>query len=479
MKKIIAFILVFILSAGAGACSGGDNDKPAGTNADLTVGETADDTVRPNLPNDLNYDGRVFSLLSSDYNQYHITTVEEMNGDVLNDAIYNMEFAVEGMLNIEIAEDSQDVNTVNNTVAGLVLAGDGTYDAVSQLDRFSVQNMLDGLLCPLDETEYIDLDAVYWNPMMADVLSLGGKTYYAVSSYNILTLVYTSCWYFNSDMISDYNLSASQIYNDVNGGKWTLDTMKQYITLATSDLDGDGKMGVNDRYGLTSFDWNIFSTSLLAGCGEYTVLKDEDDIPYLNWESESFHDIMQEANTLFNDVNALSDIERFNADAFVGSRAMFMAGYFFATANLSDMADDYGIIPPPKRNDAQEKYFCETYDAMYATIPLSATDLSFSSAVLEALSCEGYNNIIDAYVEVTLKYKKSRDEETIDMIARCVDSRVIDIGVNYLYDFAGYDILHTRVVSAKSFNLSSYLASVAEKAELRLSDIRKMMTENS
>lgn len=29
MKKIIAFILVFILSAGAGACSGGDNDKPA------------------------------------------------------------------------------------------------------------------------------------------------------------------------------------------------------------------------------------------------------------------------------------------------------------------------------------------------------------------------------------------------------------------------------------------------------------------
>ncbi|MDD4774442.1 MAG: hypothetical protein PHZ09_12705, partial [Eubacteriales bacterium] len=311
---------------------------------------------------------------------------------------------------------------------------------------------------------------------MAEALSLGGKTFYAVSSYNILTLVYTSCWYFNSDMTADYNLLASQLYNDVNSGKWTLDTMKQYITLATADLDGDGKMGPDDRYGLTSFDWNVFGTSLLAGSEQYTVLKDEEDMPCLNWESEGFLDIMQEAHTLFNDDNSLSNIDRFNADAFVGSRAMFMAGYFYAIANLSDMADDYGIIPPPKRNEAQAEYFCETYDAMYATIPLSATDLSFSGAVLEALSCEGYNNIIDAYIEVTLKYKKSRDEETMDMIARCVDSRVVDIGVNYLYDFAGYDILHDRVVKSKSFNLTSYIASVADKAEARLSDIRDVMT---
>ena len=42
--------------------------------------------------------------------------------------------------------------------------------------------MLDGLLYPLEEAEYIDLEAVYWNPMMAEALSLGGKTFYAVSS---------------------------------------------------------------------------------------------------------------------------------------------------------------------------------------------------------------------------------------------------------------------------------------------------------
>jgi hypothetical protein len=61
------------------------------------------------------------------------------------------------------------------------------------------------------------------------------------------------------------------------------------------------------------------------------------------------------------------------------------------------------------------------------------------------------------------------------MIGRCVDARVIDIGVNYIYDYAGYDMLFAKVVSAKSFNLASYIASVAEKAEARLDEIRSVM----
>ena len=118
MKNFFAFILAFIIIAGAAACSGGDEGNPAGTADDSTAQETTDGTVRTNLPADLNYDGRTFSLLSSDYNQYHFTTVEEMNGDVLNDAIYNMEFAVEGQLNIEIEEDSMEVNSLNRSFAG-------------------------------------------------------------------------------------------------------------------------------------------------------------------------------------------------------------------------------------------------------------------------------------------------------------------------------------------------------------------------
>lgn len=475
MKKFIALLIAMLTVAGAAACAGTDTGSAGDTVSAVAETETDDGSAHTALPAGLNYDGRTFALLSSNYNEYHTSTVEELTGNVLNDAIYNMEFAVEGLLNVDIREDSMDVGQLNKAVAGYVLAGDGTYDAVSQLDRFSVQNMLDGLLYPLEQAEYIDLDAAYWNPEMADVLSLGGKTYYAVSSYNILTLIYTSCWYFNSKMAADFGIPAVQLYDHVINGTWTLDTMRQYIAAATADLDGDGKMTAADRYGLTSFDWNVFGTSTLAGCGEYTVRKDEADIPYLSWETEGFYDVMEQAHALFHDANTLSNIPRFSADAFVGSRAMFMTGYFFAFANLSEMDDDYGVIPPPKRSEAQDNYYCETYDAMYATIPLSATDLSFTGAVLEALSCEGYNNIIDAYIEVTLKYKKSRDEQTIDMIGRCVDARVIDIGVNYLYDYAGYDILYARVVSPESFSLASYIASVADKAQARLGDIRSVM----
>lgn len=478
MKKLsfkITIFLILLMLVTVTSCA--ETEKPTVTDTTVTETATDDGIVRTNLPSNLNYDGRTFTLLSSNYNKYHITTVEEMTGDVLDDAIYNMELAVESKLNVDIKEITEDVHQLNKTVTACVLAGDGTYDAVSQLDRFSVQNMLDGLLYPLEQAEYIDLSAPYWNPEMATSLSLGGKTYYAVPSYNILTLVYTSCWYFNTDMAANFALPAEKLYEHVNNGTWTLNTAQQYIKLPTADLDGDGVMGADDRYGLTSFDWNVFGTSTLAASDEYTVLKDQNDIPYLNWEKEKFFEVSEKVHELFHSEDSLTKIDRFNADAFVGGRAMFMTGYFYAIADLSNMEDDYGVLPSPKWNEAQTDYYCETYDAMYATIPLSATDISFSGAVLEALSCEGYNNIIDAYVDVTLKYKKSRDEQTIDMIGRCVDARVIDIGVNYLYDYVGYDVLYSKIVSAKTFNLVSYIASVTEKAEARLNDIRSIMVD--
>lgn len=148
-----------------------------------------------------------------------------------------------------------------------------------------------------------------------------------------------------------------------------------------------------------------------------------------------------------------------------------MFGYFYTVADLSEMNDDYGILPPPKYDEAQENYYSETYDSMYTSIPLSASDLDFSGAVLETLSYYGYSEVTDAYIESTMKYKKSRDEKSIEMIQKCLDSRVIDLGCIYLSDYLGYDKFYADLFNKSTFNLSSFIAKNTDKIQAQLDKI--------
>ena len=52
---------------------------------------------------------------------------------------------------------------------------------------------------------------------------------------------------FDKKLATDFSIDDP--YADVRTGKWTLDKFFQNAALATTDLDGDGAMGMDDRYG--------------------------------------------------------------------------------------------------------------------------------------------------------------------------------------------------------------------------------------
>lgn len=472
MKRIISILLIAAMLVTAAACS--ESPEVADTDDTVQVSETAEETEyvpTSNVPAGTKYGGRTFTLACSNYNQYHFSFVEEANGEVLNDSMYNMQQITEDTLDIKLTEVGNDVGQFPKHLDDMIMAGDTTWNAVNCLDRFAVTMMLNGSLIPLEQIPYIDLEASYWNPVMAGQLSVGNKTYYAVSSFNILTLVYTSCVYFNSRLITDYAETPDTLYDLVDSGKWTYDKLLEYASLVTDDIDGDGKMTEADKWGITSFDWCCFPTTYLASCDQYTCYKDESNIPMLAVEGERFNSVLENAFDFFHNDNTFSNPARFTCIPFHNGNALFMMGYFYAVSNLSDMNDDYGIVPPPKYSEDQSSYYSETYDAIYTTVPISVKDTDFSGAVLETLSFVGAGNIIGAYTETTMKYKKSRDERTVDMIQKCIDGRVIDIGVIYLYDYFGYDALYGNVIAPNTYKLSSYVASKTKNAQKRLDEI--------
>ena len=98
MKRIPSLtlaLLLFLTSCGGTA-------EVEETAADTTPAqtETVETERTPALPEDLTFDGTDFNLLSSYYNDYCKITKEEATGEVLNDAIYDMEIRTEERISI-------------------------------------------------------------------------------------------------------------------------------------------------------------------------------------------------------------------------------------------------------------------------------------------------------------------------------------------------------------------------------------------
>ena len=108
---------------------------------------------------------------------------------------------------------------------------------------------------------------------------------------------------------------------------------------------------------------------------------------------------------------------------------------------LRGMETDFGIIPCPKLDKAQEKYI--TYNEPNAgtgiSIPRTAGNPERTGMILEDLSAESRYTLQPAYYEINLRGKYARDDESQEMIDIILSNTAHDIG--YIYNFGNYAAL--------------------------------------
>ena len=450
---------------------GGNTEKQPDTTADTADAAAADTEAQtepervPDIPADVTFDGREVKILSGTYNIYGNLLREETNGEVLNDAICQMQADTEERLNVKQSEKN-DVGTQesNNLAVQLIMAGDGTYDIMSQLDRFAIELMLSGHLQALDDVPYVDFSAPWWNPAITNRLSLGGTTYYAVSAANLLLAADTTVFYMNTTLAASHGIDKTALYDTVREGKWTTELFFRYIADTAADLNGDGTFGDTDLYGFMCYDPHLYGASMMAGSELWAVTKDADDRLGVSWDSEAYHDGMERFYNLYHQSDMFRMNPRGDTTIFTDGRSIFMHGFFIAADKLQDMEDDYAILPIPKASETQENYVCANYDVMMFVMPQFVSDPVLYGAVTEWLSYEGYSHVRDAYVETTLKYKKARDSETAEMVQLCLDSSQVDLGSIYAYKQCSYDAIFDNVMEKNTF----VFASLVEKNEKAL-----------
>ncbi len=474
MRRLAALTLALLLLLGS--CGAPEPEKEEAAAEVVPVQQETEETeVKPALPDELNFGGKEFNLLSSYYNDYCKITREEVTGEVLNDAIYDMEVRTEDRLDVSIVEDQRYYSEAITMSEALVAAGDETYAAMNQLDRFSIDMMVKGYLRPLEDAEHIDLSAPWWHPNVTKEMTLGGNTFYAVSASNLLMYVDTSAIFINTGLAERLGVSLDGIHDAVREGTWTQDMLMGYAALAVSDLNGDGVMNREDQWGMMCYDENILGTSLITAGGGTSVGKDADDRLIVMWGSDLYLRLLENAYGIFHNnavlVEKTSQNFRHKAAEFTEGRSLFMHGFFLAVDELGNMDDDYTIVPIPKFDAAQDGYICANYDVMTYIMPKFVNDTVFFGAVLEWLSYEGKSMVQDAYIETTMKYKAARDKTMTEMVQKCLDASMIDLGSMYCYDWCSYDMIWSKVLGKDTLTFASYAATCEKMIRKRLDKI--------
>jgi len=163
--------------------------------------------------------------------------------------------------------------------------------------------------------------------------------------------------------------------------------------------------------------------------------------------------------------NVYSDMIRRN---FREDRALFYIAGLLTYTLLRDMESEFGMVPMPKFDSAQDRYYT-TYNpnnASALSIPVTNVRLDDTGLVAEALAAESMYTLTPAYYEVALERKYMRDEQSRAMLDIILSSRVYDL--NIVYNWGGsYDIFE-RLTQRSSRDFASEFERVAERAEIEI-----------
>ena len=438
MKKAVCLILCVSI-CGLAFISCGDkkagNEKPA-PNENQTIAEQIPEIniYEDDLP-EMDFNGESFRILDfPTYTNAHANLVEaEETGDVVIDAIYRANANVEERFNVAFDEIvCEGYVEALKMMRNSVQSGSDDYDFVLITDRDAFATAMEGkYFYAFDELPHVNLDKAYWDQSLRKTLSMGNRLYFTYGA-NMLSVNDFSCiMLFNKRIAEDLGLG--NIYQLVRDGKWTIDKMTEMAKAATKDMDGNGTMNKEDRYGIASRG-DYFYASFWV-CERIPLIgKDKDDLPYFNAPgNEKLFDIFGKLNEISKSDYIWQGTDTGSTDPpmemFSKGNSLFFSSTVYTTWRLRGMEIDYGIIPYPtlKEKNPGEPYSARAQGGFPIVIP-ATSDAARGSAIMEALACQYQKHVMSPYYENTIQIKATRDEESIEMIDMLLTNKFMDLG---------------------------------------------------
>jgi hypothetical protein len=234
---------------------------------------------------------------------------------------------------------------------------------------------------------------------------------------------------------------------------------------ATKELDGDDVMDKNDFWGFLGK--HDVLTSFFHGSGGLFVVKDEYDAFTFNFGTDETHisateeiiDYIMKGDFFFNHhMEGIDDTEY--TKMFTSGGGLFFWMRLDEVTNMRGSETNFGILPIPKYTETQENHHSTVsqHTTGLLSIPLSTAgdDLFRVGMVLEAMSAHSHYDLQKEYVEVALKGRYARDNESEEMLDIIFNNRVFDPAL--VFGFGGFADGY-QSLSSGTGNIASYLAS--------------------
>ncbi len=449
-KHITVLLLLSLLVSTLSACSteNTETDTAITDTQPETVEETKETTAeeyRASIADELpenDFDGRTFIVLGSGYQDgdRHIR-VEEMTGEVVNDAVYNRNVAIDERFNAKIDFHSTGTNwnsygEVETMIKNSVNAGDSETFHLASFHVVAAGGIAaQGYLMNWYDIPYVQFEKPWWSDSTVEDLSVNDHCFLAIGDMALTSISQTYCVIFDKEAALDYGLA--DVYDTIREGKWTADVMNEICSTVYQDLDGDGTMSEKDYYGLASGAGSNMNTYLWAYDNKIFTKNNAGTMDF-TYYSEHLVNTFDKVYTLFKETPGVwapvdggqaAGILQFQNYGALFSNALLM----YAPTYLAEFEHEYGIIPYPKYDQSQQKYKTMVdggHEAM--AIAKNAVDFTFVGTLTEVLCAESYKSVVPAYYDVCLKQRYASSPEDAEMIELCVNSRVFDFG--YVYD---------------------------------------------
>ena len=484
-NRSISFTLAAVLAVTTALTACGDA-APAGSDTTAAAGTTAAETTVPAeyIPPDKNYKGEEFVFYTQTRSGYAITktnpiTVESENADVINDAVYKRTTMVEDLLNVKItAQEENDNNAQKFTTS--VLAGDNTYQA-GLIHVSSMKNVAgsSGLLTDLRSIDGLNLEASWINQSINDDMLIGDAQYMAIGDLCYYSLVSSGCLYFNKGMLDTYKLEDP--YELVRNGKWTIDKLTEMSAKCSADVNGDNVMDEKDCFGMSGSK-TVMQQFLYSSGNRITQQNKSGDLE-LCLNNERTIQIVDKGMKLLSDFSVNAYPDNFKAVAngdvwinvllpmFRSNQLMFNFNWLFYALELRDMEADFGILPMPKFDEAQDRYYSQLSDwwADVFCVPVTMENEELTADVLNAMGYYSQQYLYPEIVNRAVVAKAARDDDSAEMMQIIADSIVFDM--YYIYKFGTIMNAVDNCVTTGENVFASKYAEIESAAKTAIADV--------
>ena len=476
-KRILSFLLALLLLAAFPACSSqeqenasqnptADGENPAGqAEAEAEPEPDKFDYARQKYEEiaAADYDGADFGITSqaATGNSEKEIWVETLTGDVVNDAVFNRNLSINERFNCSIELTPGDVNGI---IRQAVTSGDESYKLAFPNMATAASMAQAGYLMNYRNLDNLNLTEAWWDQGTL-AMQIGGKVFFMNGDINYLDNDVTYIQLFNKQLIADMGLDVP--YDLVREGKWTIDAFRQMCLNVTTDLDGDGKYTDKDRYGYVTTSEG--PCTFFYGSGLTLISYDADGIPVLDVDMDKTVATLEKVVRIVSEDN----ITRIPSDVAVGKamfmedRVLFYGEVLSYIVNVRDMETAFGVLPIPKYDEMQEKYYtyCNAISST-ACVPRIPADLGMIASVLEGMAIQSFIQVTPAYYDIALTRKYARDDASTEMLDIALAYRVYDIG--RFYSQLGIGSIFQTLAAKGSTDFASSFAKQEKSANKML-----------